>query len=505
MPPTPTHPSANNTSRLNLNGFKRSKLGKVFIAGSMFIFVTTFLSWESSFLLSTTHESIRTRSWTRDLKRPLGGVSDSGFPNPQRVPTSNRPFVFFLLPMCGESIRESTHREIFYSQTEKLGKEAVVPCYGGIPCSVTEEDIKPTYKQGEETLSKKSSCADVFAGHFTSDLIPSLAALDNAAITRESWESDRDGSCEPRWRDLEPSFDCLVCIREPVARFVSQYYHFITSEDIRFKDRAIEDLSVSELEGILESFGTNIMTDYLSKHTSRISETLNLGEKIDEAARFLGTCVIGVIEEWDSSAALIESAFPWLEGYAAKAKEEQVVEGRGGQKPLEDLPPELANVLKSYLDADLQLYAQAVKKFKAQLDYFGIASAKTDSVSDVHKQQQKEQESSNPLSDSLVTPAPTPVQLHPLVPYSDEGPQTRPPTPSSFPEPLPQWSRTFPRINVVGVMKCGTSHMYQVTNYAAHFDFQSNLSHPLALILISGFGGPPRRTPSQQTYEGMVP
>lgn len=71
---------------------------------------------------------------------------------------------------------------------------------------------------------------------------------------------------------------------------------------------------------------------------------------------------------------------------------------------------------------------------------------------------------SPPLSPTshLITPAPTLEYLHPLQPYEGEDSWTPSPTTASFPEPDPRWSTTFPRINVVGIMKCGTSHMYQV-------------------------------------------
>lgn len=243
-------------------------------------------------------------------------------------------------------------------------------CRGTTPCGVSEKSIQ--VGTGDPSLlSVDSSCGEVFAAHFSTNLIPTLAGLEKAAALGKSELCDRGWHLQGA--KSRPPFDCLVILREPISRFVSHYYHFIQKTDEKFVGRSLSDLSIEELELAIQKSGGNLSVDYLTRHLQQQSVyQYSRDEKLQEAQEVLSTCVVGVLEDWNKSAMMLETAIPWLKGAVVSATSENVARNGSMHEKIEDFSLEKADLLRSSLHADIELYARGLEIYRSQLLHFEI-------------------------------------------------------------------------------------------------------------------------------------
>lgn len=283
-------------------------------------------------------------------------------------PTVERPFVFFHIPKCFGS----TLRTVFRKASESLGKRILLPCYDSTHCATTENDLLGG--GGNPEIEQKAACAEIFAGHFTTKLLPILADNSNNEVNRQ---------CDRKWASLvvdsptTPFFDCLIAVRNPISRFVSHYYHFIEKDHPIYKGKKLKNLSLEDLTAIVHDSANNTMVDYLSKHLPYIEpdrqvSSFTWDEKIKEAKFFLEQCVIIVNEDWETSTHLAESAVPWLKGHLTTAKALNVGKRRSEHETIEDFAPDIASSLKEMLNGDIAVYNHALDVYQEQLHNFRI-------------------------------------------------------------------------------------------------------------------------------------
>lgn len=280
------------------------------------------------------------------------------------------PFVFFHIPKCGGS----TLREELVNAAMSIQKQVFAPCYDSIPCATTEEDIF----RGNALIDERATCSDIFAGHFSTGLLSTLA---------KGWTEDRrQAKCgrnltyfpdESVKSSMTSKFRCLIAVREPISRFVSHYYYFIEKENAFYRGRQLKDMSLEELTTIIQRWANNTMLEYLSAHlphvfSERRASSLTAQEKVNEAQKVLEECVIVVTEDWGKSALLVESAVPWLKGHVVGAPALNRNNGPSKLKheSIEDFTPDVAVGLKNMLEGDAAVYDYALKIYHQQLrDY----------------------------------------------------------------------------------------------------------------------------------------
>ena len=283
--------------------------------------------------------------------------------NPASLPSTKRPFIFFHIPKCGGS----TLRDAFVQGGKAVARRTFAPCYDNVPCHTNEDDLVGT------DFEEKASKADIFAGHFTTKLLKILNTISNSASNNFTRNWDLGPS------ELPP-MDCLVSIREPIARFISHYYHFTAKSNPQFQDRKIRDLTESELAELVSTkSGGNVSVKYLSGHLSHVQpskpDDFTWDEKVAAAENMLHRCVIILVEEWDTSARLAEAQIPWLESYLSSAQSRNVAKTRH-EKENELFANQMA-ILKKLLHADLDLYKTAVAIYKRRLRDYGFSEVRS--------------------------------------------------------------------------------------------------------------------------------
>ena len=88
----------------------------------------------------------------------------------------------------------------------------------------------------------------------------------------------------------------------------------------------------------------------------------------EETRRALGNldhCVVGVLERWEETKAVMEYWFPWLDFSVDSHRRKMHI--YSGKETARDLRPEIRDVLQSVSQCDLKLYARAVDLFEQQL------------------------------------------------------------------------------------------------------------------------------------------
>lgn len=299
-------------------------------------------------------------------------------------PTMNRPFIFFHVPKCGGS----TLRKVFNEAAKAIGKRMFAPCYDSVPCPITENDIIGKSVEIEE----KSACAEVLAGHFTTKLVTVMAnqTLNHRAVVSSSNQCTRNWTSTTTTTTMDdsppllrPTFDCLVAVREPISRFVSHYYHFIEKDNPLYSGRILKDMSLEDLTTIIHNSANNTMLDYFSSHLpglhpERQENSFTLQEKIEAASNFLKQCVVLVMEDWQTSTRLVESAVPWLRGHLSHATALNKRSSRvKNHESIEDFTPDVATALREMLKGDDAVYNIAVNVYQQQLKLFGIEASTT--------------------------------------------------------------------------------------------------------------------------------
>ena len=268
-------------------------------------------------------------------------------------------------------------KEAFRKAGKSIGKEVFSPCYDSIPCPVTENNLME-----DPEFEKRAACAEVFSGHFTTKLIPTLGKIAHNKETKSLCKR-REWSFTAENVPTSPVFDCLIAMREPISRFVSHYYHFVEKEKAEFKGKKLASFSLDELTQLVHSVANNTMVEYLSKHLpdmnpSREAKSFTMDEKIDEAENVLNKCTIVMMEDWTTSITLAETVNPWLTGHLLATKAKNVAPNRISHESIEDFSPEQASALNDMLRGDIALYKKAIPIYQAQLDNFGVKASETD-------------------------------------------------------------------------------------------------------------------------------
>eukprot|EP00550_Attheya_septentrionalis_P012376 CAMPEP_0198303626 /NCGR_PEP_ID=MMETSP1449-20131203/56982_1 /TAXON_ID=420275 /ORGANISM="Attheya septentrionalis, Strain CCMP2084" /LENGTH=931 /DNA_ID=CAMNT_0044006123 /DNA_START=147 /DNA_END=2942 /DNA_ORIENTATION=+ len=287
-----------------------------------------------------------------------------------KQPSVQHPFFFFHIPKCGGS----TLKNVLNQATKAIGKTSFNPCYDSIPCPTTENSIL-----SDPALERRAACTDVFVGHFTTKLIPTLANIRH---------SEEDKQCKRDWdQDIfqgphlpYADFECMVAMREPISRFVSHYYHFIEKDNPNWKGKRLSDCSIDDLTEIIHSSANNTMVTYLSNHMSATSLTWD--DRIEEAENVLSHCIVVVLEDWNRSTRLVETAIPWIKGFLSGAQSKNVASNVSKHELIDDFSPENAEALKQMLEGDIKLYNKAIEIYRAQLNQYGIITESTTDISD---------------------------------------------------------------------------------------------------------------------------
>jgi len=316
--------------------------------------------------------------------------------NKIRYPNVNRPFIFFHIPKCGGS----TLRKVFNDAAKSIGKRMFAPCYDSVPCPITEDDI--VGKKNNVDIEQKSACAEVLAGHFTTKLVTVMAhqtrqqqrdvtsstnqCVRNWTSTTTTATTTTTAAIAENSQLIVPTFDCLVAVREPISRFVSHYYHFIEKDNPLYSGRRLKDMSMEDLTTIIHGSANNTMLNYLSSHLSGLVHpeehpeySFTLQEKIEAARDFLKQCVVLVMEDWQTSARLVESAVPWLKGHLSNATALNKRSSRvKNHESIEDFNPDVATALREILKGDIAVYDIAVNINQDQLRLFGIEATQSE-------------------------------------------------------------------------------------------------------------------------------
>mmetsp|Transcript_41105 Transcript_41105/g.80450 ORF Transcript_41105/g.80450 Transcript_41105/m.80450 type:complete len:402 (+) Transcript_41105:77-1282(+) len=302
-------------------------------------------------------------------------------------PSLRRPFIFFHIPKCGGT----TLRTVFHDAAEAAGIDRVFACFDGLPCLLNEK--KATVAGLSENISpprfgaplvRKFSCASVLAAHFTVDIVHRLAELDRASA-----ENVDNALCDRGWNSGGIQYDCFVSIREPISQFVSNYYQEIFTGKNKLLDPAafyegkvLKDLSPEQLTSLIRNKDVlnNKMSYFLSgkdrqvgKGNRRLSN-YDWDKELRLAEGQLSRCVVGVLEKWDLSTALLEAAVPWIggEGAASEVEAKHVAPDKSFHETIEDLSFESANTLRSLLQSDISLYMRGLDIFRSQLRQYEI-------------------------------------------------------------------------------------------------------------------------------------
>ena len=256
----------------------------------------------------------------------------------QRLPSSASPS-----SSSTEKTGGTTLREFITEAADALRLDYLVPCHGGVHCTVL--DPSTLHETGQETLLGNAS---IIAGHFFWGVWRQLPR----------WSG---GSADGGEGETVPP--CLVMARHPVDRAISYYYQrcYNTAQCIGYQ-RRINDLAADELLliGRQERNGqfspqdpsnrTIIILDEGMadaacravtgrRATSGIKYSLDGGETgggaeddgglrvqgsgvsvpppldsqvLGEAKENVVKCVVGLQERWEETQAVIDYWFPWI-------------------------------------------------------------------------------------------------------------------------------------------------------------------------------------------------
>ena len=300
-------------------------------------------------------------------------------------PSRSSPFIFLHIEKTGGT----TLRELITDAAEKRGLTSLVPCHGGIHCTVL--NIHDLFHYGQQDLLQEVA---VVAGHFFWGVWRQLPHWAIASIT------------SPSSPDNEAVPHLLVMGRHPVDRAISYYYQRCYQvEHCRGYKRMINNLLPEELLeiGLNERHGqyspldprneTIVLLDEgmsdaacrvlsgrraTSGHTqslmgeggTRFNTTLPTPgtlppEALVEATKHLNQCVVGLQERWADTLAVMRRWFPWLSGSLDHNKRKMHL--FSGKEDRHALLPELRSVLEGINRCDMALYEAMERRFEQQM------------------------------------------------------------------------------------------------------------------------------------------
>ena len=317
-----------------------------------------------------------------------------GLPSVQQEPSHSSPFVFLHIEKTGGT----TLREFITEASELRGLKSLVPCHGGVHCTVL--DPSDLFHSGQEALLQEVA---VVAGHFFWGVWKKLPHWNIARITSPSPPSSSSEEGEVP--------HLLVMGRHPVDRAISYYYQRCYQvEHCRGYQRMINSLRPDELLqiGLNERHGqyspldpsnnTVILLDEGMSDAScrvlsgrratsgytrslvgidvdiegegKVPTTLSTPgplppEALQEAVRHLGQCVVGLQERWSDTLAVLQRWFPWMA--ASLDNDTRKMHLFSGKEDRYTLLPELKSVLESINQCDLALYEAMEQRFDRQM------------------------------------------------------------------------------------------------------------------------------------------
>ncbi len=268
---------------------------------------------------------------------------------------------------------------------DRLGLQYFVPCHGSVHCVTLE---LPSFHSSEEELRLLRNVS-VVAGHFFWEVWKGLPAfLPTVIAPLLTGESQPQISA-----DRVPS--CLVMGRHPVERAISYYYQrcYQLPNCIGFQ-RRINELSAAELEFVTlrerqaDYAADNAtllmldegMADAACRSMAGLKATTGLvvdlavpvplPEELNErdterAIRNVRHCVVGVLEHWEDTQEVLAAWFPWLDFSTDTHRRKMHI--YSGKETVEEIRPELREVLLSLNTCDWALYQEMLRLFAAQL------------------------------------------------------------------------------------------------------------------------------------------
>eukprot|EP01034_Spumella_vulgaris_P021621 gene21621-27660_t len=316
------------------------------------------------------HASVSKQLWFEHLL-----AEEEGLPAVQRMPSPTSPFVFLHIEKTGGT----TMREFIIESAEALSLKSFVPCHGGVHCVTLE--LPPADSLGN---------VSIVAGHFFWDVWKALPACRPGrfedGLLSNAKQNTHDRSCQ-----TSP----LVIGRHPVERAISYYYQrcYQLSTCIGYQ-RRINELSVADLEFIAiherqAAFAENnstlvILDEGMSnaacrslagaKATSGLHFSADSGIRLpppltdDERLRamtHIQQCVVGILERWESTLVVVGEWFPWLNLHTDRTRRKMFL--YSGKESIDDIRPELRELLERLNDCDMMLYSEMERLFDLQL------------------------------------------------------------------------------------------------------------------------------------------
>ena len=253
------------------------------------------------------------------------------------------------------------------------GLRAFVPCYNNVSC-LTFDLPAPLSARSLPDQAQLS----ILAGHFPFGVWDKLPACSGA-----------ESGCRP---------SCLVIGRDPVDRVVSYYYQRLFLEDnSRFFRKRLNEVSAEDWEELLlfhrfarfkeEGDGSFIVVDEGLKNafcrsllnrrtTTGLEGVLSLEsppeldeEDVQQAVANMRRCVVGVLERWDESTAVIRRWFPWIPLTDEASTDRRLNQGdKKVRERREELRPELLELILRHNDCDLRVYRELRRVFEEQLE-----------------------------------------------------------------------------------------------------------------------------------------
>jgi len=277
----------------------------------------------------------------------------------QTPPSAERPFFFFHVPKVGGS----TLRAQLSEDARRLQLPQLVPCFEGVKCGWWNEhqNISPScaYGQGSHALacaySEQTAGASIVAGHFGTTLVDAVHA--QRQVLPEAGSQTACKASEPL-----TCVSCLVMLREPLDRLIAAYSYF----DKRAMMTPFQQLSLTDMLGVVDQYGANVSLAYLGggeydpMDVATRAKQPPRGGSMQKALATLDHCSLGIMERWQESQALWRYELPWS---SIGTNELHLKKSAKSTIKADELPQETQNVLRRAMSADVELYAEAVRRF----------------------------------------------------------------------------------------------------------------------------------------------
>lgn len=246
-----------------------------------------------------------------------------------------------------------------------------IPCHGNIHCATF------SLSQRDFDLNNVS----IVAGHFAWDIWRQLPSF-------------RDRSKED-----QPS--CLVIGRHPIERIISYYYQrCYQSPTCLGRNRTLNEISVDELSSLIQTARESVLasdnvTTVISDEGMMDAACRTMTNKRLSSGRIVGVddmslpdsltqsdqefalhniekCIIGIVEDWNTTLLIIHHFFPWIEfSHDRERRKMSLVEGK---ESIFSIRPDLAKVIVENNPCDMMLHQRMVEIFEREKKFLQLVT-----------------------------------------------------------------------------------------------------------------------------------